>query len=205
MIIDISSNNGIIDWKEVKNQGVTDVIIRLSLGYNTLDASAQAYALGAAAVGIRINYYHFAYPDTKTGGTILSDSKAEATYFASLFSKGQLPAPIGLAVDLEYWKDKPRVDSPLTDPDDYYSWISNFMQVLKGLTGLDCYIYSTKSYLDSHLPEDHDLGKYPLWVSDPNGLPNPRIPNGWLTYDLWQYDIKPIKGIQNLVDINRLK
>ena len=66
-IIDISSNNGHIDWNEVINDGVSDVIIRLSLGFGDRDILALKYSQEAASVGLNVSYYHLAYPDTMEG------------------------------------------------------------------------------------------------------------------------------------------
>lgn len=61
MIIDISSNNGLVDFKQVKQAGVEKVVIRSTMGFNTHDKMLQTNANAASTAGIPVLYYHFAY------------------------------------------------------------------------------------------------------------------------------------------------
>jgi lysozyme len=185
---------------------VTDVIIRLSLGYNDIDQKAASYANGAMAQGIRVGYYHFAYPDTKSGGTVLKDAKNEANYFTSLFQAGQLPTPNRLAVDLEMWKESPPQDSPLGKAD-YLAWVKEFLSnVYSVVPSVPCLIYGSAGYLDAHLPTAHGLGSIPLWVAHYTANPSPKLPKGWTNYDLWQYtDVGGVDGITGFCDMNRTR
>ena len=198
-IIDISSHNGRINWKEVVNNGVSDVIIRLSLGYGDKDLMAQEYAQDARAVGLNVSYYHLAYPDTKQG-TIFDDATQEANYFTSLFREEQMPSPKWLAVDLE--KMSNGWDTPLNN-NEYLSWVKIFLRQVYSNTGLICFIYSNQPYLDAHLPADHGLGTIPLWIANYNNVSSPRLPEGWSQYFLWQYsETGSVRGINSHVDLN---
>src|ERR1700754_3767662 len=101
-IIDVSIHNGVINWDKAKKDGVTQAIIRLSMGFNTRDKSAATNAGGASDAGINVGYYHFAYPDKRPGNVAL-DAKQEAGYFTGLFRAGKMPPPNWLVVDLEAW------------------------------------------------------------------------------------------------------
>ena len=200
-IIDVSSNNGEIDWKKVKNDGVTDVIIRLSLGYNDKDKSAIKFAKGANNAGLRVSYYHLAYPDKKPGN-FQDDAKQEAGYFTSLFKGGLLPAPYWLAIDLE--KMANGWDTPL-NKSEYLDWLIIFINEVYKTTGIICMIYSNKFYLDDHLPSNHKLGQMPLWISNYNNISKPPLPIGWTQYYLWQYTSSgTVNGITTSVDMNKL-
>ena len=67
-IIDVSSNNGHIDFPAVFNDmqpasdGKKRVFIRTSLGYGDKDVNCGPYAQHAAAAGFAVSYYHFSYP-----------------------------------------------------------------------------------------------------------------------------------------------
>lgn len=198
-IIDVSSNNGIIKWDRVKASGVTDAVVRLSLGYNTRDRQSEVNAREAAAAGIRVSYYHFAYPDKRTG-TVEGDARQEAGYFVDLVKSG--PAPRWLTVDLEEWENKR--DSPLT-PAEYYQWLTVFLKVVYDATGMVCIIYSYASYLNSHLPAGHALGSFPLWIANYNQVAVPQLPFGWKQYFMWQYSaIGTVPGIVTKCDLNIL-
>jgi lysozyme len=201
-IIDISSNNGHIDWNEVVNDGVTDVIIRLSLGFGDKDQMAEKYAAEAKSVGLKISYYHLAYPDTKQG-SITDDASKEANYFTSHFIAGQMPSPRWLAIDLE--KMSSGWDTPLNKTD-YLKWVQIFISQVYANTGITCLIYSNKSYLEEHLPSNHPLGSIPLWIANYNNVIAPPLPNGWAQFFMWQYSSKGlIRGIKGNVDLNVLK
>ncbi|TDG37557.1 hypothetical protein EZJ43_00225 [Pedobacter changchengzhani] len=198
-IIDVSSHNGIIDWKKVANYGVSDVIIRLSLGYGDKDVMARRYAIEASEAGLNVSYYHLAFPDTREG-TISVDATQEANYFTSLFQEGKMPTPKWLAVDLEQMNNG--WDTPLNKTE-YLSWVKIFIRQVYSNTGLICFIYSNQPYLDAHLPADHGLGSIPLWIANYNNVSSPRLPKGWSQYFLWQYaETGAVKGIKGHVDLN---
>ena len=201
MIIDVSSHNGIIDFAKVKAAGVQTAIIRASLGYGAKDTMLEINANGFANVGIAVSYYHFAYPDTKRGGTVVSDATAEAQYFADTVA--DLPAYVRLWVDLENW-DANGKDSPLKQAD-YQLWLTTFLDKIRQLTGKDAGLYSYKSYFDTHLPTNHPFGNYKLWIANYSAKIKPPIPKGFKKYYLWQYSAKgTVAGMNGNVDLNRL-
>jgi lysozyme len=200
-IIDVSSNNGTIDWAKAKSDDVSDAIIRLSLGAGDKDKMAEKYAKDAKAAGIKVSYYHLAYPD-KSGGSLENDAKSEANYFTSHFKANLMPAPKWLAVDLE--KKADGTDTPLTK-DEYLKWLQAFLAQVYANTNIICMIYSNKSYLETHLPTNHALGTVPLWIANYNNVLKPPLPNGWTKYELWQYSEKgTVLGITTNCDLNLL-
>ncbi len=200
-IVDVSSHQGEIDWDQAKADGIERSIIRISLGYETQDNQSAQNAKRASAAGITVSYYHFAYPDSKSGGTVSADATNEAKYFASLFQNGELPDPEWLAVDLENWSANE--DSPLNRTD-YQSWLTTFLSTVKNITGKDCMIYGNKSYLDSHLPSNHLFGASLLWLANYNIVQTPPLPAGWTSYFLWQYSEEgAVSGINGSVDLSR--
>ncbi len=200
-IIDVSSNNGSINWNEVVNDGVSDVIIRLSLGFGDKDKLAEKYAESAVAIGINVSYYHLAYPDTKNG-SVVKDATDEVDYFTSLFLTGSMPAPKWLAIDLE--KMSNGWDTPLNKIK-YLNWIRVFLTQVYAKSGIACWIYSNKPYLDKHLPAKHGLGAVPLWIANYNNVSTLPLPDGWSAYYLWQFsETGSINGIKGDVDLNVL-
>lgn len=199
-IIDVSSNQGAINWPAVAQDGVTDAFVRLSLGYGDVDKKAAQNAQAAAKAGIRVSYYHFAYPDRRTG-TVEGDAKQEAQYFAGLAHGGQYPAPRWLAIDLEPWGNQK--DTTLTRQE-FVLWVKTFIQEVAGLTGVVPFIYSYTPYLNAKLPADHGLGIVPLWIANYGNVSTPPLPLGWDRYFLWQYSSDgAIKGITTNVDLNK--
>lgn len=207
--IDISSHNGRIDWNKIKrNNDVQFIIIRLSLGYNTLDRMAYDNARKAKDAGKKISYYHFAYPDPKHGDQpdYLIDAKNEGGYFRNLIddlsAKGLSP-DLSPAIDLE---DDPNY-TPIRKlkPAEYHKWVSTFLSFFPGPVYKPVMIYGSPSYLNSRLPASHSLGTSPLWVAHYNAA-QPTIPRGWIDYSIWQFSHKgTVDGITGDCDLNNMR
>ena len=59
--IDVSENNGWIDWQAVADAGIKFAIVRSSYGQNSQDENFLANVEGAHAVGIKCGAYHYGY------------------------------------------------------------------------------------------------------------------------------------------------
>lgn len=203
-IIDISSNNGVINFNKVfaamapAKDGKKRVFIRTSLGYGDKDKSCINYANDAHKAGLTVSYYHFAYPSKKTSGTVIEDAKSEANYFCDTVAL--LPKYEKLVVDCEpFGKGK---DTFLTK-EEYGQWLQTFLDTVKARTGVDCIIYTYADYLNQHLPANHAFGKYPMFIANYSNINNPPVSKGWSTYYMWQYsDTGKLDGISTLVDFS---
>lgn len=195
-IIDVSSNNLIKDYSKLKTAGIDAVIIRASLGFGDKDKNLEKNATEISKLGIPVSYYHFCYPSKEVG-----DAEKEATYFYEITSK--LPTPVRRWIDLEDWNSK-GLDTTL-NKEQLLKWIHDFNDTIVKLSGKEIGIYSYTPYLDSHLPANHDLGKFRLWLAQYNDKPKPVLPKGWNQYYLWQYTCTgTVPGIQGNVDINKI-
>ncbi|MEO8148076.1 MAG: glycoside hydrolase family 25 protein [Bacteroidia bacterium] len=188
--IDLSHHNSTIkDWNSIRNAGIAFAIIKVSDGVNSPDKYASEHATMAQKKGLKIGYYHFAHPDTKSGGNIIADAKAEANDFMSRLKT--LPhSDLDFFLDLENWGPAPQNDSSL-NPVDYLLWANTFIdELLRAANepGKSVVIYSRKEYLDRKLPGNHNLGKYKFWISRYINDYNKAIaPVGWNDWYLWQF------------------
>ena len=98
--IDISHYNQNINWADVKNSGISFVYIKTSEGVGTPDSKAKEHASNAKLNGLRIGYYHFCRPDKRNGGTVISDSTAEAEEVIRIISVIEKP-DLPIVLDLE--------------------------------------------------------------------------------------------------------
>lgn len=201
VIIDCSSNNGHIDFALVKPQ-VDKVIIRATMGTGTADKNAPYYAQHCKDNGIPVSYYHFAYPDKKMGGTIVSDATSEANYFLQTIKP--YPDPVDLIIDCEP-KNAAGDDTDLTQSE-YALWLQTFLDVVEHTTGKKMVIYTYADYLNRHLPIGHTFGNFPLWIANyGKNIKCPPLPHGWLNYYMWQYSQSgSINGISTPVDLSVL-
>ncbi|MEP6626934.1 MAG: glycoside hydrolase family 25 protein, partial [Ginsengibacter sp.] len=180
--IDVSHHNNIRDWSAIKNAGVSFTYIKISEGVGSPDTAAGGHANAAKQCGIKIGYYHFCRPDTRNGGSVINDANAEADDAISrmaVIPKSDLP----LVLDLE---DTPTWDTPLS-LNEYLDWINTFITRIQSTAGLDVMLYSRKSYFDVKLPNDHNLGKYKLWISNYSVTDCHKIicPVGWTDWAMW--------------------
>lgn len=59
--IDVSENNGVIDWQAVKEAGIEFAIIRIGYGKFNLDSRFIENVNGALDVGLKVGVYHYSY------------------------------------------------------------------------------------------------------------------------------------------------
>lgn len=196
MIIDLSSNNGPIDFTKIS--GVDEIFCRASLGYGDFDKNLNENANGAAANNIAVSYYHFCYPHGNIDPG--SDAAKQANYFCDTISK--LPAPAHLAIDCEPFNAQ-GLDTTY-GKDEYAIWLQAFSDTVKSRTGIDCIIYTYADYLNRHLPDGHTFGRYPLWIANYGDIDTPPLPKGWDAYWAWQYsESGTVEGINGKVDLSK--
>lgn len=63
--IDVSENNGLVDFGAVRNWGYNFAIIRIGYGRNTLDGNFYANINAALAAGLKVGIYHYSYALTE--------------------------------------------------------------------------------------------------------------------------------------------
>lgn len=59
--IDVSENNGTVDWQAVKDAGVEFAIVRSSYGQHGQDSMFLENVNGAHEVGLKVGAYHYGY------------------------------------------------------------------------------------------------------------------------------------------------
>jgi lysozyme len=199
-IIDLSSNNGTIEFDKIS--GVDEIFIRASLGFGDFDKNLNTNTTGAISCNIPVSYYHFSYPHSKEDPA--EDATKQANYFCDTISK--LPAPSHLAVDLEPFNAQG--EDTTYSQSQYAVWLQTFLDVVEARTGIQCVIYSYADYLNRHLPDGHTFGRYPLWIASYAHVETPVLPKGWELsgYFMWQYsETGVISGINAHVDLSKTK
>lgn len=63
--IDVSENNGLVDFGAVRNWGYEFAIVRIGYGKNTLDSKFYENVNAALAAGLKIGVYHYSYALTE--------------------------------------------------------------------------------------------------------------------------------------------
>jgi len=191
--IDISHWQNAIDFAKVKadKTPIDFVYIKASEGssFNSVHFNAATtYASACVKNNIAFGFYHFARPS-------LTNAANEAGNFVTTMRK--LPgAKILPVLDLEV------NDNKLTR-DQMQTWVSDFIKTMSNLGVKKIRLYSYTPFLNDNLPGDHPFGSLSLWIAAYNPVA-PRIPNGWKTFDIWQYtDSGTVDGVPGKVDMNR--
>jgi len=91
-LVDVSNNNGKVDFRAVKAQGADGVYLKVTEGTSFVDPTYVANRAAAKAAGLRVGGYHFAHPK--------NDPAAEAAFFLShlMLEKGDLLPALDIEV-----------------------------------------------------------------------------------------------------------
>ncbi len=144
--IDISSWQGDVNFKEVKENGIEIVYIKGTEGSHYLNPRADEYYLKAKSNDILIGFYHFFRPKV--------DAKIQANFFSSYVKKKDFNCK--LALDIEV------TDGCNTD--ELSKNCITFLEEVKSLTGKEVVVYTYTSFAKTSLTKE--LGRYPLWVAN---------------------------------------
>lgn len=190
--VDVSSFQGEIDWKKVKNSGIRFAMVRLGYrGYGqagnmVVDEYARKNLEGAQKAGLEVGAYFFSQ------ATSIDEVDDEIFFFMQTLGDFELTMPIVL--DWEYISDTARtahVDArTLTDMQKHFcETMVNFG-------------YTPMVYFNWHLADStlylSELEDYPFWLA---------LYQNRMTYpfrvEMWQYTCTGrVLGIQGDVDIN---
>ena len=183
--IDVSSWQGEIDWKKVKNSGIEFAMIREGYGRkepNQIDKYFHTNIKNAQKNGIYCGVYHYSY------AVSVDDAINEANFCMENIKNYKLEFPI--AFDIE---DKSMVKlgrQTLTDI------CKAFCDTLEN-NSYYTVIYTNPNWLENYLYKDELLSKYDLWLADwYKDTPS-------YSCGIWQFSDKgSVYGISGDVDMN---
>ena len=182
---DVSKWNGVIDFAEVKADGVDFLMIREAYGKKDpkqIDKRFKENYTGAKAVGIPVGVYHYSYADS------VSDAKAEAEFCLENIQGMKLEYPV--VFDIE---DKEQLKLNNRQRTDI---VKAFCETIEN-AGYYAMIYTNLNWLKNYLYSEELLSKYDWWLAQWN-VGEPSVECG-----IWQYsDRGTIYGINGNVDLN---
>lgn len=184
--IDLSHNNGAIDYSQVASTGAMFAYLKASEGRFGKDARFTANYDGLRQNQIPCGAYHFYRPE--------SDAEAQATNFLSVVSQldpGDLPP--ALDVEIAHGQSATAI----------VAGIQQWLNVVQQNLGRAPVIYTSASFWNSAVAGSDEFAGNPLWVAHYTSNPAPNIPNGFSDYMFWQYsDSGQIDGINGKVDLD---
>lgn len=188
--IDVSTYQGNVDWKKVKDSGIKFAIIRAGFGRTDVDDKFHRNVQGCIENNIPFGVYWFIY------GT----NEAEAIQNTDLFHSTIAPYKDNISLkvwaDLEYDTDaNARRRGVSLTKEMRTNMVIAFNERMKQY-GYDVGVYANPDYLNTKF---NDLSMYPLWLA--------KYSSNKGNYDcfMWQYSSKgSVPGISGNVDMNYL-
>lgn len=190
LIIDLSSNQGSVDFARLRRAGVQGAWLKVTEGRTWDDPDWEERARAARKAGLRVGGYHYARPD-------LNGSKVEAAHFAARLGK------IGRR-DLRPVLDFEHPTSIL--PSHLERWARDWNQAFREHTGVAPAFYSYPAYITAIRPSK-PIGNG-LWLasySRNDGRVHPyAVPAPWRKAIAHQFSSRcRVAGVPGYVDLSQ--
>lgn len=168
--IDISNNNGHIDWDLLGRTGVTLAMVKVSEGARFVDEFAATNILGAKRAGMLVGAYHYALPSA-------GDPLREVDHFQACLSV--LPEVDLTALDLE--------DPAILTGVNLSQWATTWLSEAELATAHTPRLYSSRWYIATHhLNDIVNATRYKLWLAAWTSAEPPSVAP-WKSLDGWQF------------------
>ena len=195
--IDVSSHNGSIDWKDVKDDGIEYVIVRVGYrGYSgegklNKDDNFKENITGATKAGLKVGVYFFSQAITR------QEAIDEANYVVKLIKNYNITLPV--VMDYEYASVSGGTGGRLHDAQLSTKKATDICKVFCSIVedaGYTSMVYANKAMLEKHLNAERICNSSLLWLA------NYTTKSSYAgTYDAWQYTSKgSVDGINGNVD-----
>lgn len=190
MIIDVSSFQGLIDWRKVlTTNDIERVVLRSTTKNGNLDTRFMENYNGLLKNSFKgvLDVYKFAY--SKTFDTALNEAK---NALETLKSRGVLRG-----VNM-FWLDLENIDGARYTKAQASAVIAAY-RVMCELYGVEFGIYANYDYVKNVLPSWSSI--YPLWLARYNSITGDVAP---FNIEMWQYTSNgKVNGITGAVDLSR--
>lgn len=190
MIIDVSSFQGLIDWRRVlTTNDIERVILRSTTKNGNLDTRFMENYNGLLKNSFKgvLDVYKFAY--SKTFDNAITEAK---NALETLKSRGVLR---GINV---FWLDLENIDGARYTKAQASAVIAAY-RVMCELYGVEFGIYANYDYVKNVLPSWSSM--YPLWLARYNSITGDVSP---FNIEMWQYTSNgKVNGITGAVDLSR--
>ena len=194
--VDLSYYNNQVDFKALKDQGFSFVLIRLGgRGWGTGglygDRLTQTYLLGAREAGLKIGAYF--YSSARNAAEALEEAEA------SLRTLNGFPLDLPVFIDMEISGSYPGGRADSLSPGERADVIDTYCQAIEA-AGYESGLYASEGYVRFHL--DLDAVRYlPLWLA--SYTVDNRLPQYIHDYAFWQQtDSAFAGGIDGPFDLN---
>lgn len=158
--IDVSENNGFVDWESVAAAGVEFAIIRLGWGKRHLDSRFYENINGAINAGLKVGIYYY------SEATDASEAATEAEYALYVMQDAGITPDM---LEMGFWFDEENDDwksDRLTDPEEITDICTTFISTME-VAGYHCGLYANYDYLTNVIDMSR-LSGVPAWCAQYN-------------------------------------
>jgi Lyzozyme M1 (1,4-beta-N-acetylmuramidase) len=221
--IDVSKNQGHVDWVKVANAGYKFAFIKSSEGIGYLDKNFAENIKDASVNTLLVAPYHFARPAAN------KNPEDEAEWFLQVAGDYIKRGYLRPALDVEVppknsiYPETEINEMEAMSSSDLQDWVLKWMNYVTDKTGQTPIIYTNKDYYSGKLKKLIDEEKYDVWISDPSttSCTNPILdeqqpmyspyPDLTINCIFWQWYIPPdscpsnkgkVSGINKDVDLD---
>ncbi|MFC9893417.1 glycoside hydrolase family 25 protein [Nocardia sp. NPDC127579] len=176
-----------IDWFAVRHAGYEFAMVKASEGMHYVNPHFVPDSLIMRAAGVARGTYHYARPELSP--------EAQATLYSTVVLGQNGPLDLPPVLDLESSGGLP--------PDALIDWTQRYLNTVQTLTGRTPIIYTYPNFWKTAMADTNQFTRYPLWIADYRGNPEPEVPGGWPAWTFWQTtDSGSVPGIPARVDLN---
>ena len=180
-VIDVSSYNGTVNWKKVKDHKINHAMLKIGSGINqnkqgTKDSKFSTNYRNAGYAAIHRGIYYYSYART------VNDAKKEAEHCISLLKdQGISPDDLDLPVAFDIEEEA----TFQTGKSNVTAITTTFCDAIKS-AGYEPMVYSGASALKNYF-QYSKIRSYKIWVAHYTKARRPSVP---FRYDMWQYTSK---------------
>ncbi len=180
--IDVSHDQGQVDWGKVAKANIDFVYLKASDGITYQDPAFNRNTLALSQQKMLVGAYHFFEANDDA-------NKQAQNFLTTIKDKSLTLTPM---VDIELTKDVPSSE--------IQQRLKTFLSIVEKETGCKPMLYSYGDFWTLNIGKS--FNEYPFWLADYNTTMT--IPAGLENVVLWQYSSKgDVSGIQGDVDLDR--
>lgn len=182
--IDVSENNGAVDWETVAAAGYEFAIVRLGYGHGHLDSNFYKNINGAKKAGLKLGVYYYSYATNE------SDAEYEADYIVKTLEDCGLNSSnleMGVWIDEEDdgWRQRHGLDMSPEGLQTITNMVTLTINKLWDAGLQPAGVYCNFDWLYNHI-DMSQTGGAGLWIASPG-----KIEEGpGVSCMLWQYSFK---------------
>ena len=189
--IDISHYQGAVDCVSAAAAGNQFLFAKATEGLGGADQTFARNWAAAGAAGMLRGAYHFLHPT--------DDGHAQANYFLQALTAANgspelNPGDLPPALDIEV--------ADGASAQQIINCATAWLSTVGAATGRMPVVYTFKSFWTTCVGHVPAFASYPLWIADPNPLPQPRLPATWTKWCIWQYGEQSVPWAGARVDLN---